>query len=65
MDLLVVPCELVGGATFPLVPSKGHVTAGDGVFATCGDHCCIRDRYAGVGGKDLAFFLLAYVDRKG
>ena len=65
MDFSVVPRELVGGATFPLAPSEGHVTAGDDVFAPCGDHCCVGDRYASVGGEDLEFFLLACVDHKG
>ena len=55
----------LGGVTFPLPPAEGHVTAGNGMFAPRGDHCCIGNWYAGVGGKDLAFFLLACVDRKG
>ena len=65
MNLPVVPRELVGEAMFPLAPAKGHVTAGDGVFAPCGDHRRVGDWYAGIGGKDLAFFLLVCVDRKG
>ncbi len=64
MNLPVDPREFVGGATFPLAPAKGHVAAGNGMFAPRGDHHCVGDRYAGVGGEDLAFFLLACVDRK-
>ncbi len=65
VGLPVVPHELVGGVTFPLAPVKGHVPAGDCMFAPRGDHCCVGDWYACIGGKDLAFFLLACVDRKG
>ena len=65
MGLPVVPHELVGGATFSFAPAKGHATAGKGMFAPCGDHRCVGDRDACVGGKDLAFFLLTCVDRKG
>ncbi len=65
MGLPVVPRELVGGATFLFAPAEGHVTAGKGMFAPRGDQCSVGDRDACIGGKDLAFFLLACVDLKG
>ena len=64
VGLPVVPRELIGGVTFLLAPVESHVTAGNGMFAPHGDHHCVGDWYAGVGGEDLAFFLLACVDHK-
>jgi hypothetical protein len=55
----------VGLVPYPWPPAKGHVTAGDGMFAPHGDHCCIEDWDACVRGKDLAFLLRVCVDRKG
>jgi hypothetical protein len=65
VDLPLVPPVIREGTASPLSPCKSHVPTVERMFGPGRDHHFLRDGYASILSKCLAFLLLACVDGKG
>ncbi len=64
MEFPIVPHVVNEWATFLFAPGKSHAATVEGSLRAGGDHCCFRERNAGVLGKRLTLLLFACVDSK-